>query len=469
MRIPSRTTGVIAVVLVATIALGVAWQFYQARQPDIDAVGGTILVYQLDRRPNNAVGKNNAEDVDTAAMAEVLERRLAYDGLRHVKVRPGGADQVEVLIPRVGDHQADVQSIKAMVARVGRLEFRVLANSIDDRQAIELAQHMVNHEREDDGKLQREFEDAQRDGLPPPGPREAEGRLRKFDLTLARGLKSTVTYSWVELAEPQRRFFNLDNAARDDPQRAAAWKEVATRRGQALQVPEFFVPAGLQAGFLLQGALFYSRECKDRNLPEQERGQKGVDYFVLARDPEFDAATGERRPAVDGSYLASAYADRDATGRLIIGFTFNAAGADLFGTLTRKNVSGPGAAGARDAPLPGHHPGRPGDVRSDHQLGDPWTRHHLRLIHGPAGCRDGQHPPGRHITRRAAAAARARNGGGGRARPVSRFLTPLHQYQSQGGNSCSFLCHPSRINLNRPNRRARPQTPTRRRTTTRPA
>ncbi len=155
-----------------------------------------------------------------------------------------------------------------------------------------------------------------------------------------------MTYSWVELGQLERRSLNLDNAARTDPQRNRAWNEAALHRGEALKLPEPGPGAGGQSQYLLQGALFYSRKCEDRNLPEEERRKKEVEYFVLARDPEFDPDTGKRTKAIDGSLLSSAYPDKDNVGRPIVGFSFGPEGAGLFGTLTRKNVaegSGPDA------------------------------------------------------------------------------------------------------------------------------
>src|SRR5579871_4528601 len=116
MKLPSRTTVAVAAVLLASVAGGLAWQVYQARPPDVHRVGGTVLVYQLDPR---AAAR-------AAAVAEALGRRFAAGGLGHVTAGPGDAGQVEVRIPRVGDvgdHLADVQSVKEMVARVGRLAF----------------------------------------------------------------------------------------------------------------------------------------------------------------------------------------------------------------------------------------------------------------------------------------------------------------------------------------------------------
>src|SRR4029079_6031385 len=92
---------------------------------------------------------------------------------------------------------------------------------------------------------------------------------------------------------------------------------------------------------LLQGALFYSRECQNRNLPEEERRNKKIEYFVLARNPEIDPDDPQQEretPKIDGSYLVRANAGHGNDMRPVVEFEFNAEGGRLFGTLTRKNV-----------------------------------------------------------------------------------------------------------------------------------
>jgi preprotein translocase subunit SecD len=97
---------------------------------------------------------------------------------------------------------------------------------------------------------------------------------------------------------------------------------------------------------LLQGALFYSRKCEDRKLSETDRKIKGVEYFVLARDPEIDPKQPEnlpvekrRTPRVDGSRIRSASSETvGSEKRPAIAFTFSPEGGDLFGNLTRKNI-----------------------------------------------------------------------------------------------------------------------------------
>src|SRR5262249_26232105 len=137
------------------------------------------------------------------------------------------------------------------------------------------------------------------------GPRTQglTGEPKVYDLVLAKGAKSHVTYSWVELGPAELRQLKLDAASKDDSKRNETWKEAAKFRGKATTL----VAPGGSKQKLLQGALFYSRECKDQNLPEEELAAKPFEYFVLARDPEIDPATGKAMPRIDGSYQLAAY------------------------------------------------------------------------------------------------------------------------------------------------------------------
>jgi SecD/SecF fusion protein len=241
-----------------------------------------------------------------------------------------------------------VQQIKELVAKVGRLEFRILANSHDDKDAIEKATAMLNKEFQTNPQLAQEIKDDQAKGLPPPGPRDEDGNPKKYTINLARGNKSIVTYSWMELGQTERRDLNLDNAAKNDATRSRAWVEASLHRDQALKLLSGYAGGGSQQ-YLLQGALFFSRKCEDRNIPEEDRRKKEVEYFVLTRDPEYSTANPNlRTPDIDGSLLSNAYADRNNTGQPIVGFNFGIVGADLFGTLTRKNVAeGSGPEGSK--------------------------------------------------------------------------------------------------------------------------
>ncbi|MCC6417582.1 MAG: protein translocase subunit SecD [Gemmataceae bacterium] len=237
-----------------------------------------------------------------------------------------------------------VQRIKELITKIGSLEFRILANWNDDSAAIKDAEAMINN-----ASNAADLKDRAVKGLPPPPPTvtgQPNDPPKVYELTtLPRGFKSKVTYSWVELGPQERHQLGLDNAARNEPGRGHAWQYLANRRGKATQIEPYGRKATDKRQFVLGGALFYSREAEDRNLPEEERRKKQLEYFVLARNPEIDPETGKETPKIDGSYLVSA-ASQASEGRPAVSFTFNTQGGNLFRDLTRKNV--PSGAGAGD-------------------------------------------------------------------------------------------------------------------------
>jgi len=237
----------------------------------------------------------------------------------------------------------EVHRIKDLITKVGSLEFRVLANNVDDLAVVGRG--------EDDGEArlkinrpsafyQKLIEEAQKNGSPPPAPRESElpdARPKKYQISTANQQESTVSYAWVELGPQERRSLNLDNAAKIDPARNTAWHAAANARNKAIQLPE---SAGATDKFLLQGALFYSRECKAINLEDKERREKEIEYFVLTREPEYrDKNSDLQTERIDGSFLKKAYGGPGADMRPTVHFEFNVDGGNLFGRLTRKNVS----------------------------------------------------------------------------------------------------------------------------------
>jgi SecD/SecF fusion protein len=254
----------------------------------------------------------------------------------------------------------EVQRIKDLVAKVGSLEFRILANNVDDKEAEKDAIQFFEKAATDPA-LQQELKDAQEKGLPPPGPRRPGSKDQKiYDVNL-RGQKSRITYSWVELGPQVRKDMGLGNAAEFDPKVNETWREAQSKRGRATTLKDRSSTTGRQ---MSQGALFYSRKCEDRNLPEEERRDKAVEYFVLTRDPELDPKAPQgadlpqdvieawRTPKIDGGKLRSARPDTGSDLRPVVSFTFNETGGNLFGDLTRKNI--PASGGAEESQLKRH-------------------------------------------------------------------------------------------------------------------
>ena len=239
----------------------------------------------------------------------------------------------------------EVQRIKDLVAKVGKLEFRILANQNDDKAAIEDAKKMFELAiKGGNNALKAELDNDQLKGLPPPGPRTggATGDLKEYTIKLARNDISKVTYSWVELGPQERQQLHLNNLARNEPGHGTNWADMAAARagGVAIQLK---LPGSAGERYWLNGALFCSRACEDRNLPEEERRKKQYEYFVLTRNPEKDEKGVPKE--IDGKYLVSAINQPGSDGRPAVSFTFNAIGGRLFGELTGKNVPSQGTTG----------------------------------------------------------------------------------------------------------------------------
>lgn len=317
-------------VLVFVVGLLAAWLSLRPVTFDFDKLGGTILTYEI--APDPEAPEVNGSPL-APLMAESLQRRLDPQQRGEATVVPVGKDRVEIRVPRTGeDHAAAVQRVKELAARPGFLEFLMLANDVDDREAINLAKDMLN--AGDDPKLEREIAACHERGLPPPALRPPWAP-EVFHITLAGGRKSTVTYRWVELGPSELKPLSLDAAAEFVREfvRESPWQQAKAQRHRALQLISPW-----HEEKLLQGALFYSRDCQDRSLPEDERRRRGVEYFVLAREPEFETPQATKRtPRIDGSYFAHVQARPVIDDWPSISFTFNEAGGDLFAELTRKN------------------------------------------------------------------------------------------------------------------------------------
>jgi SecD/SecF fusion protein len=236
----------------------------------------------------------------------------------------------------------EVQRIKDLVSKVGALEFRIVANSEDDDLAIDEAKKYFENTGNSEA-LQR----LAVNGQPPPGPTDpGSTELKSFDIKLPRSYQSKVTYSWVELGKQVRKDLGLNNKARVEPAARARWLQFENNKGKAIQLT---VEGATDEKFVWQGALFYRRECKDRNLPDRERNEKQYEYFVLTRNPEI--VDGEPTPRITGKYLTRATSTTQDNGPAV-SFNFDNEGGEQFGTLTRKNI--PSGTGSEEAKIKRH-------------------------------------------------------------------------------------------------------------------
>src|SRR5262245_7760119 len=110
MKVLSRWWVVVLALLPLVTAGGAAVWYFVLRPaapdvPDINEVGGTLLVYEV--APREAEGA--PPDLD--AVAAVLQRRFHAAGLPHVAARSLGGGQVEIAVPRADDHAGELARV----------------------------------------------------------------------------------------------------------------------------------------------------------------------------------------------------------------------------------------------------------------------------------------------------------------------------------------------------------------------
>jgi SecD/SecF fusion protein len=284
----------------------------------VDLVGGTILVYEVDSSKQQG-------EVKPDELAAALKRRIDPADLLNVTIRPIASEtpRVEIILPTGGYASGkrtltneEVENIKNLIQQQGRLEFRILANGTDDKDAIEQAAKYVSNPDN-----QAHLADLEKKGQPPPDP-EVQGSGKTFPVTL-NGETINYGYQWVEIGKEYLYQLGLNTAAADSPATAALWKMVADARDkEAVHWPP---PGGNQ--FLL-----YSRTISNpsRLTPKDRDLGKKYEYFILSRLPE----PGK---AITGAYLAQARSGADERGQPAVHFTFDTEGGNLFGELTSLN------------------------------------------------------------------------------------------------------------------------------------
>jgi SecD/SecF fusion protein len=207
----------------------------------------------------------------------------------------------------------EIQRTKELIASVGSLEFRILANSRDDHEAIAAAEKFFE-DAQKDPKIQADLQYLALKGKPPPPP--PPPTPQGFPVKL-RGHEGNFTYRWVELGRKPRHDFRLSNDFESQDSNSL-WFRVAEKREKGLTYP-------------LNDLLLWSRPVSNPSrLPLKDRDKK-YEYFLLVRDPEKDQE-------VTGQFLTSATESPDRSGGLGVGFHFNVEGGNRFSHLTSTNA-----------------------------------------------------------------------------------------------------------------------------------
>jgi hypothetical protein len=326
--------GLVAILLSGLLGFGVrywrhwrVYSWYPRERPDIQKVGGTVLVYEFDK----------TEPLDPQTMqacVEAVQRRLRWPAMAEAN----GNKQIAIVIPRSNDPMGDVNEVKIRMMLAGTLEFRILANELDDRDVFEDLQTFFA-DAVKDGEEQKMLKNAASNGLPPPVPAPLDGKEGwKLGPNLNRE-QNRATYAWIELARQQRWLLGLDNESESnkpntdsekEQKRFHFWRQAAHAREQGK--PTVLIAYG--------STLSYSRGCENQKLSEEQRQARKFEYFLLTRLAERDEETGEDL-VVTGRDLKDAMGLPDPTsGRLEVSFSLNKRGADRMYRLTSQNSPG---------------------------------------------------------------------------------------------------------------------------------
>jgi SecD/SecF fusion protein len=308
--------------LIPTVLFGAAAYFGTYRK-GIDLAGGTILVYEVDLtktqaakdgQPAAAGEERGLSSEDMQKLAESLKRRIDPVDTKNVIIRPIGGSRIEILVPftptskKAAGTEDFVQEVKDLVSRVGVLEFRILANDTDDKEAFEEAIDQINNQYPTD-----QAEKDARAGTPPPPPRRSDYRV-SVNGTEAENVK----YEWVELSKEERQSLGLSNGSN-----TPLWQELSVARGKA--VPHSYTnERGERASYLL-----FSRDFT-KETPTKEEAGKEVEYFILTRVSDQDQVK------IGGEITLNAFPEQQNLD-WSIGFNFNGAGASKFGQVTGRN------------------------------------------------------------------------------------------------------------------------------------
>jgi SecD/SecF fusion protein len=127
----------IGIILWTLICSVVILFMYWPPKLGIDLSGGMIVIYEIDKAQ---LKPDQTPDMDKVISA--ITKRINPGGVKEINIRKYGADAVEIIIPDVDDAAAN--RIADLVSRVGTLEFRIVANTTDNKSMIERAKSEPN-------------------------------------------------------------------------------------------------------------------------------------------------------------------------------------------------------------------------------------------------------------------------------------------------------------------------------------
>jgi SecD/SecF fusion protein len=112
-----------------------AWNsnFMMKMGPDIK--GGTNLIYEI------MAPADGSEKVNAGALASALGARLNPSGTAEISIRPYGESQIEIIVPN--EDELELGELKRRISSAGALQFRIVANTRDHGDVIEIARQQA--------------------------------------------------------------------------------------------------------------------------------------------------------------------------------------------------------------------------------------------------------------------------------------------------------------------------------------
>jgi SecD/SecF fusion protein len=252
---------------------------------------------------------------------------------------------------RVGGYANEVQRVRDLISQVGSLEFRILANNINDADAFE-AMTKYFELAQTDPKLRDDLIMRAKAGQPPPfamipDPSNPKNYIVEFDTRTKRPVDNVkpgtfkvrpapgdresdwdlpyqAEYEWVEIGKTERHSLGLQNNPERRPKSAGGKQTTwdATEDARAKGIPVVLKDFG--------ETMIYVRECINERYTEAERKAKKYDYFFLTRRSD--------TVKVDSETPITARSDIDASLRPVVAFQFTTtAGSSRFYDVTRRN------------------------------------------------------------------------------------------------------------------------------------
>jgi SecD/SecF fusion protein len=300
--------------------------------------GGRYQMEAAQRNWTNLIEAVAAKYEGDVADFEEVRRGQTADLVDKIMEKNPKADRPEVVawverqvgtsVGRKTLTEADIDNIKGLIERQGRLEFRILANLQDDKEAIEAAQKWFN-----DPKNQAELKRLEVRAEPPPAPRRADGGS-EFVVRHSNGVEDRYAYRWVELGKSELYSLGLNSEAVAANEVLSKQLEDFRNRGVAFLVGEG-LPGSRAANSHIASCLMYTRTITDwgRRSPADRRQGKETEFFFLVREttPSNDVRGDDLTGVREGQGMAQ------QGGRRTIDFTFNADGGDRFYELTSRN------------------------------------------------------------------------------------------------------------------------------------